>query len=56
MFARLMGLRTISPDKVHRLVQTSEPVTVIDVNSRSSWMQCARPRREQSRPRRLHGQ
>ena len=38
MFARLMGLKTISPDGLHRLVQDPESVTVIDVNSRSSWM------------------
>jgi len=38
MFARLMGLKTISPADLHRLVQGSEPPTVIDVNSRGSWM------------------
>ncbi len=37
MFARLMGLKTISPDSLHRRVQDPEPVTVIDVNAPSSW-------------------
>ena len=37
MFARLMGLSTISPGKLHRRIQDGEPVTVIDVNSRSRW-------------------
>jgi rhodanese-related sulfurtransferase len=38
MFAQLMGLKTISPDRLHQLVQNPESVAVIDVNSRSSWM------------------
>lgn len=37
MFARLMGLGTISPEKLHRRLQDGESVTVIDVNSQSSW-------------------
>ncbi len=36
MYARIMGLKPISPDGLHRLMQ-SEPVTVIDVNSPESW-------------------
>jgi rhodanese-related sulfurtransferase len=36
MFARLMGLKPISPDALHQRLQES-PVTVIDVNSRESW-------------------
>jgi rhodanese-related sulfurtransferase len=36
MFARLMGLRTISPNELNGLLQRS-PVTVVDVNSRRSW-------------------
>jgi rhodanese-related sulfurtransferase len=36
MFARLMGLKTISPDKLHRLMQ-EQPVSVVDVNSEQSW-------------------
>ena len=36
MFARLMGLDTISPRELHRLLQGSK-VTVVDVNSRQSW-------------------
>lgn len=37
MFARLMGLHSISPDELQRLMQNG-PVTVIDVNSRQSWL------------------
>ena len=37
MFARLMGLHTISPGELHQLMQ-SVPVTAIDVNSRQSWV------------------
>ncbi len=38
MFARLMGLKTISPDGLHRLAQASDQVSIFDVNSRQSWM------------------
>lgn len=37
MFARLMGLETIAPRDLHALIQARQ-VTVIDVNSRHSWM------------------
>jgi rhodanese-related sulfurtransferase len=37
MFARLMGLKTISPDGLQRLLQNGEPVSVIDVNSPQVW-------------------
>ena len=37
MFALLMGLKTISPDELHQLIQKQQ-VTVIDVNSRHSWI------------------
>lgn len=43
MFARLMGLKTISPDKLHQLAQNPEPIAVIDVNSRDSWMKARVP-------------
>jgi rhodanese-related sulfurtransferase len=36
MFALLMGLKTISPDRLQRMRQ-EQPVTVIDVNSPQSW-------------------
>ncbi|HMD32047.1 MAG TPA: rhodanese-like domain-containing protein [Candidatus Acidoferrales bacterium] len=36
MFALLMGLKSVSPGDLHRLMQ-NEPVTVIDVNSAQSW-------------------
>jgi rhodanese-related sulfurtransferase len=36
MFARLMGLDTISPASLHQLMQR-EPVLAIDVNSPQSW-------------------
>ena len=43
MFARLMGLKTISPDGLHRLAQNPEHVSVIDVNSRQSWVKARVP-------------
>ncbi len=36
MFERLMGLKSISPSGLQKLMQNG-PVTVIDVNSRHSW-------------------
>jgi len=36
MFALLMGLKTVSPNALHQLMQARQ-VTVIDVNSRQSW-------------------
>jgi rhodanese-related sulfurtransferase len=38
MFARLMGLKTISPSGLHEMMQ-KQRVTVIDVNSRQSWIE-----------------
>ncbi len=43
MFARLMGLKTISPGDLNRMTQNSKAVFVIDVNSRQSWMQAHVP-------------
>jgi len=43
MFARLMGLKTISPDDLHRLRQNPGHVSVIDVNSPQSWMKARVP-------------
>jgi rhodanese-related sulfurtransferase len=43
MFARLYGLKTISPDKLNQLVQSERPVTVIDVNAPRSWNQAHVP-------------
>ena len=37
MFARLMGLHSISPRGLHELMQR-EAVTIIDVNSRAGWL------------------
>jgi rhodanese-related sulfurtransferase len=37
MFARLMGLKTVSPRRLQQLMQ-EEPLTVIDVNSRQSFV------------------
>jgi hypothetical protein len=37
MFARLMGLNVISPGKLQQLMQ-KQPVSVLDVNSRQSWL------------------
>ena len=37
MFALLMGIKSISPNELHQLIQKQQ-VTVIDVNSRQSWI------------------
>ena len=42
MFARLMGLTTISPRELHQLMQNA-PVTAIDVNPRQSWVKARVP-------------
>ena len=42
MFARLMGLKTISPAELHQMIQEKR-VTVIDVNSRQSWTKARVP-------------
>ena len=42
MFAKLMGLKTVPPNELHRLMQDN-PVTVIDVNSPQSWAQARVP-------------
>jgi rhodanese-related sulfurtransferase len=42
MFARLMGLEVISPAELRNLMQ-NESVTVIDVNSRQSWLRARVP-------------
>lgn len=42
MFARLMGLKTISPSELQRLVRDRQ-VTTFDVNSRQSWMKAHVP-------------
>jgi rhodanese-related sulfurtransferase len=43
MFARLMGLKTISPDGLHQLAKNPEHVSIIDVNSRQSWIRARVP-------------
>ena len=42
MFARLMGLKTISPTALHELIQR-EAVSVIDVNSAQRWTEAHVP-------------
>ena len=42
MFARLMGLKTISPDDLNAIMQTRK-VNVIDVNSQQSWVKARVP-------------
>jgi len=37
MFAWLMGLKTISPEDLHRLVQSGGKASIFDVNSHQSW-------------------
>jgi rhodanese-related sulfurtransferase len=43
MFARLMGLKTISPEDLQQLAARREHLSVIDVNSRQSWMKAHVP-------------
>lgn len=42
MFERLMGLKGISPGALNQMIQKQQ-VTVIDVNSRQSWMKAHVP-------------
>jgi rhodanese-related sulfurtransferase len=42
MFAQLMGLKVVSPDGLHQMMQ-GQPVTVIDVNSPQSWSKARVP-------------
>lgn len=42
MFARLLGLKTISPHGLHQLMQ-NESVTAVDVNPRGSWVEAHVP-------------
>ncbi len=42
MFARLMGFGVISPDGLQQMIQKQQ-VTVIDVNSRQSWIKARVP-------------
>jgi rhodanese-related sulfurtransferase len=42
MFALLMGLKSISPSGLNELMQ-KQKVTVVDVNSRQSWMKAHVP-------------
>jgi rhodanese-related sulfurtransferase len=37
MLAQLMGLRTVSPDALHDLMQGRGDVAIFDLNSRQSW-------------------
>jgi rhodanese-related sulfurtransferase len=43
MFAWLMGLKTISPDDLHRLVQSRGKVSIFDVKSHQSWLSARVP-------------
>ena len=43
MFALLMGLKTISPEDLHRLVGAPQHLSVFDVNSTQSWTQAHVP-------------
>jgi rhodanese-related sulfurtransferase len=42
MFAKLMGLKTLSPGELYRWMQ-DRPVTIIDVNTRQSWTEARVP-------------
>lgn len=43
MLAKLMGLKTISVKALNKQIQESKPLTVIDFNSRISWMKAHVP-------------
>jgi rhodanese-related sulfurtransferase len=43
MFATLMGLNTISPTRLHQMLQQQQQVTVIDVNAHQSWTKARVP-------------
>jgi len=43
MFAFFMGLKSISPSKLHALIEGAAPITVIDVNARGSWIRAHVP-------------
>ena len=38
MYALFLGLRSISPGDLHLLME-AEPIAVVDVNSRDSWLE-----------------
>lgn len=42
MFAKLMGLKTVSPKELHRLMQDGQ-VTILDVNAPQSWREARVP-------------
>jgi rhodanese-related sulfurtransferase len=42
MMARLMGLRTVDPERLRRRLE-SGPIALFDVNSRGSWLQARIP-------------
>jgi rhodanese-related sulfurtransferase len=42
MIARLMGLKTVSPEALQRMLEEGD-VTVVDVNSAASWQQAHVP-------------
>ena len=42
MFAKLMGLKTVSPKDLHRRMQDGQ-VTILDVNSPQSWREARVP-------------
>ncbi len=42
MFARLMGLKTIAPEELQRLI-ADQRVTTLDVNSPQSWLKAHVP-------------
>jgi rhodanese-related sulfurtransferase len=42
MFALLMGLKSIAPEALHQLMESGQ-VTVLDVNSRQSWIKARVP-------------
>jgi rhodanese-related sulfurtransferase len=43
MFTLLMGLKKLSPEELHRLLQNPAHTAVVDLNSRQSWVKARVP-------------
>ena len=43
MFTLLMGLKAVSPAGLHQLMQGPERMSLVDVNSRQSWLKAHVP-------------
>jgi rhodanese-related sulfurtransferase len=48
-----MGLKPIPASAVHQMIEQSQPITVIDVNARTSWLKARVPNALNMDPERL---